>query len=66
MALQGRIDDAVDVLEDAYDRGFRAYQMIRTDPTFENLYGDERFEALMTRMEGDVTRMRERVQREEL
>ncbi len=66
LALQGRIDDAVDVLEDAYDRGFRAYQMIRTDPTFENLYGDERFEALMTRMEGDVTRMRERVQREEL
>ncbi|MEJ2153260.1 MAG: tetratricopeptide repeat protein [Gemmatimonadota bacterium] len=66
LALQGRLDEAVDVLETAYDRGFRAYHTVRTDPTFENLYGHERFEALMTRMEEDVTRMRELLRRKEL
>ncbi len=64
LALQGRLDEAVDVLETAYDRGFRAYHTVRTDPTFENLYGNERFEALLTRMEADVSQMRERLQRE--
>ena len=66
LALQGRIDEAVGVLEDAYGKGFRAYQMIRTDPTFEDLYGNERFEEIMALMEADVARMRERVQREGL
>lgn len=66
LALQGRIDEAVDVLEDAYGKGFRGHHYIRTDPTFEDLYGNERFEALMVRMEADVARMRERVRREGL
>lgn len=66
LALQGKVDAAVDVLEEAYDNGFRTYQAIRFDPTFEDLFGDERFEALMARMESDVARMRERVRREGL
>ncbi len=64
LAIQGRVDEAVDVLEDAYSKGFRMYHALRSDSTFEPLYGNERFEAIMTRMEADVSRMRERLQRE--
>jgi pentatricopeptide repeat protein len=66
LALQGRVDEAIDVLEEAYSRGFRSHHYIRNDPTFENLHGNERLEALLTRMEADLARMRERVQREGL
>ncbi len=48
-ALEGRREDALGCLEQAFTSGFGAWDWIAHDPDLESLRGDPRFQALMAR-----------------
>ena len=60
-ALRGLEDDALDKLQQAYDKGWRAYRVARNDPALENLHKDHRFVEILSQVEFDVLQMRELV-----
>ena len=49
-AVRDDHDDALRALERAYELGFRGDFVLRTDPFFESLRDDARFQALLERM----------------
>lgn len=63
-AARGERDAAVGSLREAVERGYRNYYWLQHNPETRNLLGYPPFEAVMTELEADVDRMRERVLRE--
>ncbi len=53
--LMGRKDDALDALERDVELGDADWKYLRSDPWFEDLHGDVRFEALLSRMKGGAS-----------
>jgi tetratricopeptide (TPR) repeat protein len=63
-ALSGNKEEALARLEEAADNeGGGGYRQAATDPRFDNISEDPRFEALMERMKADVDSMRARLER---
>jgi serine/threonine protein kinase/tetratricopeptide (TPR) repeat protein len=49
LAIEGRIDEALERLTRAIDAGYRNFIWIRIHPDFQGLYDDPRFQALLER-----------------
>ena len=49
-SLLGQIDDAIDTLTRAVERGFTHKAWIENDPDFKNLRTHARYQALLARM----------------
>ncbi len=58
-ALRGNESGAVDELQRAYDRGWRAYRVAMNDPTLESLQDNRRFLQILSRARNDVSQMQE-------
>ena len=59
LAIRGRYDEALAVITRSFDRGnFEGWREYRALEYFEPLYGDPRFESLMTRVEDEMARQR--------
>jgi TolB-like protein len=65
-ALRGSDEVALEWLERAYDRGYRAHGVLERDPMFASVREDPRFQALLQRMEGALARERSRAEQEGL
>lgn len=63
-AIRGEPAEALDSFERAYDRGARHYRFLAIDPMFESIRDEERFARVLDRMEADVARMADQVDRE--
>ncbi len=64
-AIQGRSEEAVHLLESAYDAGYRFYREVEIDPIYDPVRGAPGFEEVMARMRADVEGMRRRVLNQE-
>jgi len=64
-AATGDRQRAYEWLERAIDSGWRL-ERVYVSPLFESLHGEERFQQLMDRIDGDLERMKARVEREGL
>jgi tetratricopeptide (TPR) repeat protein len=54
LSLLGRVDEALDELEQSFRLGYREFNHILSDPDLENLHGDRRFSDLIERyLRGD-------------
>ena len=62
-AAQGDGAGALQYLTEAIDRGFRDYFHLRSDPLFESLRGDSRFQETLATLRDDVEQMRQQVLR---
>lgn len=65
LAAIGHRQGALDHLDLAYESGFRFVRWLAIDPALDEIRDEPHFEEWMTRLEADVTAMRERVLREE-
>jgi TolB-like protein len=63
-ALMGSDEAALEWLERAFARGYRAHRYLELDPMFASLRGEPRFQALLQRMEAATDRERARAERE--
>jgi len=63
-ALRGSDEAALEWLERAYARGYRAHRFLELDPMFASLREAPRFQALLRRMEEAQSRERELAERE--
>jgi tetratricopeptide (TPR) repeat protein len=61
-AIQGNREEAYGWLQKAIDAGWREYRAAESDPTLENLRGDERFKKMMADVKAKVDEMRRRVE----
>jgi serine/threonine-protein kinase len=59
-AIRGETTAALDWLDRGYEAGWRDYRNTRRDPFFAGLRSDDRFRALLARMESDVRTMERR------
>jgi tetratricopeptide (TPR) repeat protein len=64
-STRGKVDEAIDWMEEAYIHGRRDVGLLRLDPPLENVRRDPRFQRLLQRMEADVARMREKAPKEQ-
>jgi tetratricopeptide (TPR) repeat protein len=55
-------EEALELLDGAYDRGFRDLVRLRLDPILAIMGGEPEYDRWVSRIESDVARMRERVQ----
>jgi serine/threonine protein kinase/tetratricopeptide (TPR) repeat protein len=60
-AMQGRADDALQLLEEAVDKGFRWKDYLERDPSFGSLRTDRRFEMILQDLAGRTERMKTEV-----
>lgn len=60
-AIEGKKEEAYKWLQKAVNRGWRLYNWAQMDPLLENLRNDEKFKSIITYMQSDVDRMRERL-----
>ena len=58
---QGRPDDAVQLLEEAVDKGFRWYDYLKSDPSFGSLRDDQRFQRILDDLASRNERMKTEV-----
>jgi non-specific serine/threonine protein kinase/serine/threonine-protein kinase len=58
MALSGRREDALALLEEAVRHGFRDARRIASDDDLKSLRGDPRFEAVLAGLNGAHTEQR--------
>ena len=63
-AVRGNADAALEWLERTYQAGYRLHRLIAHDPMFASLRDHEQFQAILSRMDGDVARQRARVEAE--
>jgi tetratricopeptide (TPR) repeat protein len=63
-STRGKVDEAIDWMEEAYVHGRRDVGLLRLDPPLENVRRDPRFQRLLQRMEADLAAMRERAPKE--
>ncbi len=60
-AIEGKKEETYKWLQKAVNRGCRLYNWAQVDPLLENLRNDEKFKSIITYMQSDVDRMRERM-----
>jgi hypothetical protein len=60
-ALRGNSDEALRWLEQAIEEGWRWYDVVASDPVWENLRGEPRFQQSMAAVEAEVESMRRRI-----
>jgi hypothetical protein len=61
-ALRGEIQDALDSLQMAYERGFREAWMLEIDLRLESLHDTPQFTAIKQQIEKDIVQARTEVE----
>ena len=61
-SADGQTDEAIDVLQRAYELGFRDHAYLVYMPLYDSLRSDQRFIALVRQMRAETEQMRQRVQ----
>ncbi len=59
-ALRGINDQAIEALQRAYDVGWRGYRLASNNPVLRSLEGDPRYQAILLKIESEVTELRRR------
>ena len=60
-AVDQQPDEAIQTLQQAYDRGFRAHPYLVYMPVYDSIRDDPRFKEIIRKMRADTAKMRERV-----
>jgi len=61
-AMRGRPNQALESLQQAYDRGFREVWLLEIDPRMDSLHGESRFAAIRQQIEKDIAQARTAVE----